>query len=394
MSKYYLVAKSKTDNRFEIVKIRGNEISCNGTSDLERSFNLEKIDLFTSIFHSEEELLKYLKNKGRINLDDCELFIAARNGDTIKYLNCMYHFSDRVDLLRQIMISSDKKELTKDSVDATQLLNDFIYNVFHNERFYNLVVNGYTDIYKKFIDYFKRCSAGMKEYGYSKYSDGRWAMTSYILQRSIMDAYNIYNQTYKSRYMLNDAASLKRNNRNSRESITNELKLITDKDYVEGQISMFDTEYLLADTKVSRDESVTVKSSSELSRSDKLIEVLTYLDRFPRTMFVGENLEFSSKIFPGCDVSKLNNLSKKLKNLINSYSVVNYHYAKALEYQGNSMQLAEDLDGYKKDIKKLLAKDAILDKFYNFCILYGKIKEEYEMKVTEGKVYGKRNSNQ
>ena len=62
MSKYYLVAKSKTSDKFEIVKIKGNEIYSDESDMLERCFNLEKIDLFTSRFKNEESLKGYLKN--------------------------------------------------------------------------------------------------------------------------------------------------------------------------------------------------------------------------------------------------------------------------------------------------------------------------------------------
>ena len=40
----------------------------------------------------------------------------------------------------------------------------------------------------------------------------------------------------------------------------------------------------------------------------------------------------------------------------------------------------QDLKEDRKAILKLLEKDTILDKFYNFCILYDRIKEEYESK--------------
>ena len=85
MSKYYLVAKSKTSDKFEIVKIKGNEIYSDESDMLERCFNLERIDLFTSRFKNEESLKGYLKNNGRVNLDDYDLFIVARNGQKIKF---------------------------------------------------------------------------------------------------------------------------------------------------------------------------------------------------------------------------------------------------------------------------------------------------------------------
>ena len=155
MSKYYLVAKSKTSDKFEIVKIKGNEIYSDESDMFERCFNLERIDLFTSRFKTEESLKGYLKNNGRVNLDDYDLFIVSRNGQKIKFLNCLYNFGSRVELLRHIMIDSDQNKLTANSKTVSSLLDDFIKNMFTMDNYYNFVVYGFTDIYKKFIDYVK-----------------------------------------------------------------------------------------------------------------------------------------------------------------------------------------------------------------------------------------------
>ena len=126
MSKYYLVAKSKTSDKFEIVKIKGNEIYREESDMLERCFNLERIDLFTSRFKTEERLKEYLKANGRVNLDDYDLFIVSRNGQKTKFLNCLYNFGSRVELLRHIMIDSDQNKLTANSKTVSSLLDDFI----------------------------------------------------------------------------------------------------------------------------------------------------------------------------------------------------------------------------------------------------------------------------
>ena len=162
MSKYYLVAKSKNSEDFEIIKFRENEIYSNGNDVLERCFNLEKIDLFTSRFHTEEKLIQYLKENGRIKTDDVDLFVVSRNGNKIKFLSCIYYFGNRVELLRNIMIDSDKSKLNEDSKLASSLLDDFITNIYERDKYYTLVTYGYTDIYKKFVDYFRGRNVDLK----------------------------------------------------------------------------------------------------------------------------------------------------------------------------------------------------------------------------------------
>ena len=95
-------------------------------------------------------------------------------------------------------------------------------------------------VYKKFIDYVKARNVGLNELLGAKYKDGRWAMTSYNLHRSIVDSYQTYNRHYKDRDMFTSIANSQRKDRLNRESIIPELLIQTDKDYVDGQISLFD----------------------------------------------------------------------------------------------------------------------------------------------------------
>lgn len=396
MSKYYLIAKDKNSDKFEIVKIRGNEIYSDKSDMLERCFNLENIDLFTSRFNSEESLINYLKSNGRINLDNCDIFIASRNGKNIKFLNCIYNFSNRVDLLRTIMIQSDQGRLNSNSKTSGSLLDDFINSIFKNKKYYDFVVYGFTDIYKKFVDYFKGRNVELKDLYSAKFKDGRWAMTSYNLHRSIIDSYQVYNKHFRSNDMFTSVSNERRNNRLNRESILNGLLAQTDKDYVDGQISLFDLpveETVALEKPVVEVKALKDTVSSKVTYDDMLVEVMTYLGKFPRGMFIGDDLHFNERIFPGCDVSGLNKISVRLKRLVNAYTVNKYHLDRAYEYGGNTRELSIDAAADKKAILKLLESRSILEKFYNFCHLYDKIKDEYESKVKEGKVYGKRESN-
>ena len=317
----------------------------------------------------------------------------------VKRLSFLYNFGTRVELLRSIMKDSDQNKLTANSKTASSLLDDFIKNMFTMDNYYNFVVYGFTDIYKKFIDYVKARNVSLNELLGAKYKDGRWAMTSYNLHRSIIDSYQTYNRHYKDRDMFTSVANSQRKDRLNRESIIPLLLVQTDKDYVDGQISLFDLP-VEEETKVEEKNVTTVSSkpikkvASKVSHEDMLVEVMTYLDKFPRGMFIGDDLHFNERIFPGLDVSGLNKISVRLKRAVNGYTVNKYHLDRAYEYGCSTRELSEDLAADKKDILRLLESDGILLKFYNFCHLYDKIKEEYESKVKgDNKVYGKREDN-
>ena len=262
--------------------------------------------------------------------------------------------------------------------------------MFTMDNYYNFVVYGFTDIYKKFIDYVKARNVSLNELLGAKYKDGRWAMTSYNLHRSIIDSYQVYNKHFRSNDMFTSVSNERRNNRLNRESILNGLLAQTDKDYVDGQISLFD---LPVEKTVALEKPVVeVKAlkdtvSSKVTYDDMLVEVMTYLGKFPRGMFIGDDLHFNERIFPGCDVSGLNKISVRLKRLVNAYTVNKYHLDRAYEYGGNTRELSIDAAADKKAILKLLESRSILEKFYNFCHLYDKIKDEYLLKYIYYDIY-------
>ena len=156
MSKYYLVAKSKNSEDFEIIKFRENEIYSNGNDVLERCFNLEKIDLFTSRFHTEEKLRKMVemvKEKGMMNdaIFQCSIVSYLK---TIK----KYAPNARIWYLRDTYDSgviSKAKEVGAEAVNINYVnVDQNVINELHNA---NLRVGVYvipsTKVKEKFLTY-------------------------------------------------------------------------------------------------------------------------------------------------------------------------------------------------------------------------------------------------
>ena len=109
--------------------------------------------------------------------------------------------------------------------------------------------------------------------------------------------------------MFTSISNHNRKTRENRESIINGIRQLTDKDYVEGQMSMFDMMDVSTSSDIKQAEEKHVSSSAFekrnkqreqyvqtkiLTHDDKLAEVLTFLNKFPRGMFVGDNLEFNN----------------------------------------------------------------------------------------------------
>ena len=93
---------------------------------------------------------------------------------------------------------------------------------------------------QKLEKYLKNPDVDLKTLLAAKYRDGKWALTSYNLHRSIIDSYQLFNKFYREQDMFTAISDHNRKTRINRESIINGIRQLTDKDYLEGQMSMFD----------------------------------------------------------------------------------------------------------------------------------------------------------
>ena len=53
--------------------------------------SLEEIDIFTTSYEKEEDVVKYLVNANRLDSYDNELFIVSRSGDKYDYMENLYN---------------------------------------------------------------------------------------------------------------------------------------------------------------------------------------------------------------------------------------------------------------------------------------------------------------
>jgi len=169
---YYLIARNKASNDFQIIDI--------GTK-------LEEIDLYTGDYKDKKELMDKLISENKIYSTNTDIYIALpKVEDKKKYIYTLEVLYDcgEDSIIGKAADSSLKGENIVPYAD--NILNNFCHDMKVNSNFFNYVVLGKTNIYKKFTNYFigRRYDDNYK----LKYLDNGWARKSYALIRNIYDA--------------------------------------------------------------------------------------------------------------------------------------------------------------------------------------------------------------
>ncbi len=357
---YFLVARNKDTNTFKILRVYN-----------ERGSALEKIDYATSKYNSREELIKLLYEKGRIDSLNTDLFITYKgNNKEMKYLEVIYNSKeDRVQDLRQALVCSSNKKLNTCD-EAKRIVDKFCQKMEYNSEFYNFIMNENTNLFKKFIKYFKKTKTfGLDEDStihnkpkYSvKYVDGAWVINSYLLIRNIVEAFNRfdkYNEKENIDY-LNDNVPF-------RKLLNNRLMIETDSDFIDGQMNIFD--YMDMQEKISDD--------------DKMVEVMNIIDYIGRDTFIkkGSGIGFNENKFndyEDIDLEKLKTLIiGKLRGYMYLYGFHKYHLDEANKYMMNTLELEKDVRLDRAKIIEYLRQGKNLDKAYEWTKIFTKYLEK------------------
>jgi len=221
-NRFYLVAKNKNTNEFKKINLHDLGFEKN-------SLKLEDIDKLTLQFNNPEELNAYLKAKGIVNSSNNDIFIVKRNDsneEKISYLETIYK-GNMTDTILEINKFQRKDSINKSTDSLNKLYFTFINRMYKNEKFYDYITFGNTNVYEKFYIHFIDNSIPANIYK-SKINDVTWAYNSYYLARNVYEAINSF-----------DNVKL-RNKYNSRDDIKDKLYEVTDKNYFDGQISLFD----------------------------------------------------------------------------------------------------------------------------------------------------------
>ena len=214
---YFLVARDRDTNEFKVIP----------TSDTYGS-SLEKIDLFTIGFDSEQQLAKKLVCDKKMDHEDLDLFIAFQKkekGNRHLYLKEVLYSSCRS--IRDIAEASDNGDIESKRENITSILHEFCRRMKHNQSFYDTVMYGKTDLFKKFKDYFSD-----RRYVDSydiKYRNGGWVLKSYPLIRGIIELFYSQNGKAKDQSFPNDQSF--------RKLLEEDLLRVTDPNYDPNQLN-------------------------------------------------------------------------------------------------------------------------------------------------------------
>lgn len=361
-NRYYLFGRDKDTNNVKVIGLSDYDVYSFG-NDYRRLDNyLEAIDYMTLGFDSQEDLVYYLVNTGRLDNYNTDLFIVCRNGDKIHYLENVYAGYDDAKELRSV--GEEKLKGLPINYSNYKILDDFAYKMINDRTFYRFIESKYHNVYLKYIDYFKNCNNLGAAYQI-KFKDASWAVKSYSLIRNIVEAMNRYEKLKTIGGSISNVAFDYQVDLNSvRDMNKEDISIYTDKGYGAGQLNLFiqDSE----DDKLStvRDFLYKLDSDSFVVEDDKVV--------FNRDKF---DLSY-------IDYKHLNNLDERLMRLLYIYLVTKkFNEADGYTEQTNNNITVEAV----KNINKLLEDEIILNKAYAFCLLYSRLSN----KKIDNKIYQK-----
>ena len=212
-NKYYLLARDLNDNNIKLIK----------------SGSIENIDKYTMDTTNNKLILDLLYD-GTINSIDQDIFIVKRKGNNIEYLEPIYN--------NTYYKQSLEKAINKEDSGYYKIINEFIRIMKNNSIYYKYVCLNLTDIYKKFFDYFRNIELDLDLLYKQKFNDGRWALKSYPLIRNIVESFNRYSR-FDNGDVINNISNYNKRIKKEREENLQAIKIVTDKDYINGQLDFF-----------------------------------------------------------------------------------------------------------------------------------------------------------
>lgn len=414
MNNYCLVARNKKDNSFKIIGIKECWYRTDGDSENFSYMNsLGSIDLVTTRFRSREEMAKRLSDRGYIDGEDYDFFIAskARSGSSnpVKCQEVIYRpeKNERMAEFRTVAAASHLGRLPEANDKVLRIFNKLLTKAYHRGDYYFMIQNGYTGLPKKLVD----AMVGMREkrdVPYSLKYDQRWALESYPVIRNIVESLNRFDYvTANYDNMVQGNIAYFNDNARGRRSICPKLERILDKDYAVGQIDMFDSSISDAFAVPRTDVVEPVKEEVKPKKTFPVIEGITDENRLSKVMqfltsiplesfkYVDNKLTFDFSVFDyeldDGTKKKLNSLmTGSLRNNVRLYLFHKLKFNEAKdEYGHDKFILQADMDADYRDIASLLKKNENrLKRVAEWCRIYSACGQMNEMMAQQDSQYG------
>lgn len=366
MGNYYLVARDKKSNDFKIIGLKSKWYYKNGNDSLTRSNKLEAIDLVTTRFRDSQEMAKRLENSGIIPHTEYDFFIVKEKSNcksnNIKIHEVLYNYKpSRTEFFRSIAYDSLNNNLNM-SRNNIRLFDKLITKIYYVAEYRKILREGLTALPKKLVELEKDINGPTVPYSL-KYKN-RWMMENYQISRSIIDSFNRSDELNAD---FNSHVEYFKNSYKERIKLKDKLLEVCSKDYNPGQISIFD---------------MTSQESKEASKSEKYNYVIRNITNFDITNLNNEENKIS---IVNPDFSDINTDDKKVLKKSLPISLLRNIYLYCLHKSkldvckdsfGDTSVLYEDMNQDLKDIEKQLKKDDLLNRSYNYFLVYNRVNKQ------------------
>lgn len=400
---YFLVGQHKFDYQFRIIEFFPEDYFY----DTYRK--LEQLDLFTSCFQNEEELVQFLYDKDRLPNGNYNMSIAFLKDRNVKFYNPIYNdgYNSHLRELRESAQES-LQDTQKSIKQGKKIIKDFFESVTMEDNLYSMIVSNTTNIYGKFLEYFKT-KGRFETFSDLQGMDGAWFLRSYTLLRNIVDAESRYKRLSKSpddfyRVMIEEKQADDRKKLKGQNLLRKEILDKLNPLVFPGQLSLFDfnmdsgqysfskkspTGFILeSDIKepklivpvgTTRRKKLIIPDYPEISVPEKRSTVFSTLRLITKNPFIigpYNNVEFNPDCFSFPISSEQQEKLEKYmdrKTQRNCYHYISYNI---LIHEENSKgfsicnELYMDRDAEAKGLKLKFKNSVTLNRAYAWCLAF------------------------
>lgn len=371
MGNYYLIARNIDTNQFKILELKSKWYLKDGSDQVKRANRLEEIDLVTTRFKSKEEMAERLFKNNYINHLNYDFFIVrerkSKEDKNLKIFETIYNTKEsRTNYFRTIAYESLKHNINI-SRSNIRLMDKFVTKLYYSDSYRKIVNERLTGLPKKLVDIFGNISP-KNTIPYNLKYQNRWIMNNYSISRNIIDSFNRYDNLNGD---FNNHIRYYKQYANDRAKIKNELLEVCSKDYITGQLSFFQKPI----------------EEKKINKEEKYNYVMSKIKNFGFKNLIREEKKVIVNLNGLAEPSKndVKILKKSLPSkLLTDIYLYNLHKSKleaCKDSFGETSLLYEDLRQDIKDIKKSLSKDEILDRTYQYLLVYNRLKKKTNSEV-------------
>lgn len=404
MSNYYLIARDKKTNDYQVLKLNDEWYldEKRATGHVFRANDLEAIDLVTSCFQNREDLAARLYENGYIVDPHVDIVIASlkkKNGrHYVKFEEPIYNSGNksRTNSLRKIAANSLNGNMFADKEATGIVYDDIIARSYFCDDLFSMIMDGETNIPKRFAELLSKIPS-YEETPYDLKYDRGFGFNNYLEARSVVEMLDRFENfgagSHDNRVDMNE--DFIDENYTERLELVPRLSLELDKDFCEGQLSLFsffddkDSERVKAATKmVAREAKPQRKGRTSLVQPQKPDvpvnemprEIFRVLETLPSNLFKRDEdnkWQFNENVFsyPILDDerAKLNNLlTGNMPKFFMNYAMHKRQMIEAQNYgeYSEASELGEYCERDKNAIRTRFKSHKCIMDTYRWCMLY------------------------